>query len=129
TKFWGKLFLINFALGVVTGIVLEFQYGMNWSEYARCVGDVFGAPLAIEALLAFFLESIFLGVWAFGWDRLLKRVHLASIWLVALGANISAFWILVANSFMQHPVGFELAERGMVMQRFTDLLTNPYLWG
>lgn len=129
TKFWGKLFLINFALGVVTGIVLEFQFGMNWSEYARFVGDVFGAPLAIEALLAFFLESIFLGVWVFGWDRLPKRVHLASIWLVALGANISAFWILVANSFMQHPVGFELAERGMVMQRFTDLLTNPYLWG
>src|SRR3990172_7117403 len=106
TKFWGKLFLINFAMGVVTGIVQEFQFGMNWSEYSRFVGDIFGAPLAIEALLAFYLESTFLGVWIFGWDRLPKKVHLASIWLVALGSSMSAFWILVANSFMQQPVGY-----------------------
>ena len=90
TKFWGKLFLINFAIGVVTGIVLEFQFGMNWSEYSRFVGDVFGAPLAIEALLAFFLESTFLGLWIFGWDRLSRRVHMATMWMVALGANVSA---------------------------------------
>ena len=105
TKFWGKLFLINFAMGVVTGIVMEFQFGMNWSEYSRFVGDMFGAPLAIEALLAFFLESIFLGIWIFGWEKLSKGVHLAAIWLVAIGSNISALWILIANSFMQHPVG------------------------
>ena len=87
TKFWGKLFLINFAMGVVTGIVQEFQFGMNWSEYSRFVGDIFGAPLAIEALLAFFLESTFLGLWIFGWDRLSKKAHLAAIWLVALGSQ------------------------------------------
>ena len=103
TKFWGKLFLINFAMGVVTGIVQEFQFGMNWSEYSRFVGDVFGAPLAIEALLAFFLESTFLGLWIFGWDKLPKKVHLLSIWLVAIGSNLSALWILVANSFMLRP--------------------------
>jgi cytochrome d ubiquinol oxidase subunit I len=103
TKFWGKLFVINFAMGVVTGIVQEFQFGMNWSEYSRFMGDIFGAPLAVEALLAFFLESVFLGVWIFGWDRLPKRVHLGSIWAVAIGSNLSALWILVANSFMQQP--------------------------
>ena len=108
TKFWGKLFLINFAMGVVTGIVQEFQFGMNWSEYSRFVGDVFGAPLAIEALLAFFLESTFLGVWIFGWDRLSKRAHLLSIWLVAIGSNLSAIWILIANSWMQVPVGYAI---------------------
>src|SRR5512136_2871223 len=108
TKFWGKLFLINFAIGVVTGIVQEFQFGMNWSDYSRYVGDIFGAPLAIEALLAFFLESTFLGVWFFGWNRLPKAVHLASIWLVAIGALLSALWILIANSFMQEPVGYAL---------------------
>ncbi len=106
TKFWGKLFLINFAMGVVTGIVQEFQFGMNWSEYSRFVGDVFGAPLAIEALLAFFLESTFIGIWLFGWNRLSPKVHLASIWLVAIASNISAFWILAANSWMQEPVGY-----------------------
>src|SRR5512138_3688426 len=106
TKFWGRLFLINFAMGVVTGIVQEFQFGMNWSEYSRYVGDIFGAPLAIEALLAFFLESTFLGVWIFGWERLSKQMHLAAIWLVAIGSNLSALWILIANSFMQHPVGY-----------------------
>ena len=108
TKFWGKLFLINFAMGVVTGIVMEFQFGMNWSEYSRFVGDIFGAPLAIEALLAFFLEATFLGVWLFGWDTLPKKAHLASIWLVAIGTNLSALWILIANSFMQEPLGYVL---------------------
>jgi cytochrome d ubiquinol oxidase subunit I len=93
-------------MGIVTGIVQEFQFGMNWSEYSRFVGDIFGAPLAIEALLAFFLESTFLGLWIFGWDKVGKKVHLMAIWLVAIGSNISAFWILVANSFMQSPVGY-----------------------
>ncbi len=105
TKFFGKLFLINFALGVATGIVQEFQFGMNWSEYSRFVGDVFGAPLALEGLVAFFLESTFLGLWIFGWSRLPKLLHLATIWLVAIGVNASAFFIIAANSFMQHPVG------------------------
>src|SRR3990170_8540440 len=94
TRFWGKLLLINFALGVVTGIVLEFQFGMNWSSYSRFVGDVFGAPIAIEGLLAFFLESTFLGVWIFGWKRLPPRIHLATIWIVAFGTTVSAFFIL-----------------------------------
>jgi cytochrome bd ubiquinol oxidase subunit I len=105
TKFWGKLFLINFAMGVVTGIVQEFQFGMNWSDYSRFVGDIFGAPLAIEGLLAFFLESTFLGLWIFGWDRLSKRLHLACIWLASTGTVLSAYFILAANSWMQHPVG------------------------
>lgn len=105
TKFWGKLFLINFALGIVTGIVQEFQFGMNWSSYSRFVGDVFGPPLAIEGLLAFFLESTFLGLWIFGWDRLPKRLHLATIWIASLGTVLSAYFILAANSWMQHPVG------------------------
>jgi len=107
TKFFGKLFLINFAMGVVTGIVQEFQFGMNWSDYSRFVGDVFGAPLAIEGLLAFFLESTFLGLWIFGWDRLPKKLHLATIWMAATGTLLSAYFILAANSFMQHPVGYE----------------------
>src|SRR6266567_7716294 len=94
TKFWGKLFLINFAIGVATGIVQEFQFGMNWSDYSRFVGDIFGAPLAMEALAAFFIESTFLGLWIFGWDKLPKKVHLASIWLVALSGCLSAFWII-----------------------------------
>ncbi|WP_280275507.1 cytochrome ubiquinol oxidase subunit I [Nocardia wallacei] len=105
TKFFGKLFLINFALGVATGIVQEFQFGMNWSEYSRFVGDVFGAPLALEGLVAFFMESTFLGLWIFGWTRLPKWVHLATIWMVAIGVNASAYFIVAANSFMQHPVG------------------------
>ncbi|AMY20164.1 MULTISPECIES: cytochrome ubiquinol oxidase subunit I [Nocardiaceae] len=105
TKFFGKLFLVNFALGVATGIVQEFQFGMNWSEYSRFVGDVFGAPLALEGLVAFFLESTFLGLWIFGWNRLPKLVHLATIWLVAIGVNASAYFIIAANSWMQHPVG------------------------
>jgi cytochrome d ubiquinol oxidase subunit I len=128
TKFWGKLFLINFALGVATGIVQEFQFGMNWSEYSRFVGDVFGAPLAIEALLAFFLESTFLGIWIFGWDKLPKKVHLASIWLVAIGANISALWILIANSFMQQPMGYVLRNGRAEMESFWALVTNPHVF-
>ena len=105
TRFWGKLLLINFALGVATGIVQEFQFGMAWSEYSRFVGDVFGAPLAIEGLAAFFLESTFLGLWIFGWDRLPQRVHLATIWAVFIGTNLSAYFILAANAWMQRPVG------------------------
>jgi cytochrome d ubiquinol oxidase subunit I len=108
TKFFGKLFLINFAMGVVTGIVQEFQFGMNWSEYSRFVGDVFGAPLAMEGLLAFFLESTFLGLWIFGWDRLPKKVHLATIWAAAVGTMLSAYFILAANAWMQHPVGYDI---------------------
>ncbi len=109
TKFFGKLFLINFAMGVVTGIVQEFQFGMNWADYSRFVGDVFGAPLAMEGLLAFFLESTFLGLWIFGWDRLPRPLHLATVWLAALGTALSAYFILAANSFMQHPVGYEIS--------------------
>jgi cytochrome d ubiquinol oxidase subunit I len=105
TRFFGKLFLINFALGVATGIVQEFQFGMNWSEYSRFVGDVFGAPLAMEGLVAFFFESTFIGLWIFGWTRLSRWVHLACIWIVAVAVNMSAFFIIAANSFMQHPVG------------------------
>jgi cytochrome d ubiquinol oxidase subunit I len=106
TKFWGKLFLINIAMGVVTGIVQEFQFGMNWSTYSRFVGDVFGAPLAFEALIAFFFESTFIGLWIFGWDRLPRKIHLACIWMVSLGSILSAYFILAANSWMQHPVGY-----------------------
>ncbi len=108
TKFFGTLFLINFAVGVVTGIVQEFQFGMNWSAYSRFVGDIFGAPLAMEGLLAFFAESTFLGLWIFGWGRLSPRVHLAMIWLAAIGSNLSAYFILAANSWMQHPVGYKI---------------------
>ena len=128
TKFWGTLFLINFAVGVVTGILQEFQFGMNWSTYSRFVGDVFGPSLAIEGLLAFFMESTFIGIWVFGWDRLPKRVHLLSIWLVALGTILSAFWILTANSFMHHPVGFEYFEGRAQMNDFFALIKNPQLW-
>jgi cytochrome d ubiquinol oxidase subunit I len=142
TKFWGKLFLINFAMGVVTGIVLEFQFGMNWSEYSRFVGDIFGAPLAMEALIAFFLESTFLGLWIFGWDRLPKRVHLATIWAAAVGTLISAYFILAANSWMQHPVGYrvepgfnpldpvgraELADIVAVLTNPVQLVTFPHV--
>lgn len=131
TKFWGKLFVINFAMGMVTGIVQEFQFGMNWSEYSRFMGDIFGAPLAIEALLAFYLESTFIGLWLFGWDKLSKNLHLLSIWLVAIGANISALWILIANSFMQQPVGYArvVDDAGNLvkveMDNFIDVITNP----
>jgi cytochrome d ubiquinol oxidase subunit I len=126
TKFYGKLFLINIAMGVVTGLVQEFQFGMNWSDYSRFVGDVFGAPLALEGLLAFFLESTFIGLWIFGWERLPRLVHLGCIWMVVLGTQLSAYFILAANSWMQNPVGFRYnAARGRA--ELTDLwavLTN-----
>ncbi len=112
TKFFGKLFLINFAIGVVTGIVQEFQFGMNWSSYSRFVGDIFGAPLAMEGLLAFFMESTFLGLWIFGWDRLSKKMHLATIWIASLGTLLSAYFILAANAFMQHPTGYGMSANG-----------------
>ncbi|HHY08132.1 MAG TPA: cytochrome ubiquinol oxidase subunit I [Corynebacteriales bacterium] len=128
TKFFGKLMTINFILGVVTGIVQEFQFGMNWSGYSRYVGDVFGAPLAFEGLMAFFLESTFLGLWLFGWGRLNKKVHLATVWLFSIATNISAFWIITANGFMQHPVGAEFnpgTGRAELVD-FGALLTNPF---
>jgi cytochrome d ubiquinol oxidase subunit I len=126
TKFFGKLFLINFAIGVATGIVQEFQFGMNWSEYSRFVGDVFGAPLAMEGLFAFFFESTFIGLWIFGWGRLPKLIHLACIWIVAIGVNASAFFIIVANSFMQHPVGahYNPATRRAELDSISALLSN-----
>jgi cytochrome bd ubiquinol oxidase subunit I len=132
-KFWGKLFLINFALGVVTGITMEFQFGMNWAEYSRYVGDIFGAPLAIEATVAFFLESVFIGVWIFGWDKVSKKIHALSIWLVAIATNLSALWILLANGWMQHPVGYHLVTDAMGQIRaemidFGALLTNANGW-
>lgn len=124
TKFWGKLFLINFIMGVATGLVQEFQFGMAWSEYSRFVGDVFGAPLAMEALLAFFVESTFLGLWIFGWNRLPKLVHLACIWCATLAAMVSAYFILVANSWMQHPVGVEMQDGRAVMTDAWAVFTN-----
>ncbi len=129
-KFWGKLFLINFAMGVVTGIVQEFQFGMNWSTYSRYVGDIFGVPLAIEGLLAFFLESTFLGIWIFGWDRLPKGLHAATIWLVAIGSSLSGLFILLANGFMQHPVGYVVNETAgrLELVDFLALATNPRGW-
>jgi cytochrome d ubiquinol oxidase subunit I len=126
TKFWGKLFLINFALGVVTGITLEFQFGMNWAEYSKYVGDIFGAPLAIEATMAFFLESVFIGVWIFGWNKVSKRTHAVSIWLVAIATNLSGFWILLANGWMQHPVGYVLRNGRAEMVDFMAMVTNPF---
>ena len=126
TKFFGKLFLINFAIGVVTGIVQEFQFGMNWSTYSRFVGDIFGAPLAMEGLLAFFLESTFLGLWIFGWDRLPKKIHLASIWLASLGTLLSAYFILAANAWMQHPVAYRMnLEKGRAeLTNIIEVLTQ-----
>ncbi len=126
-QFWGKLFLINFAMGVVTGLVQEFQFGLNWSNFARFVGDVFGAVLAIETLLAFFLESTFLGIWFFGWEKLSKRAHLATIWLVVLGSQFSALLILVANSFMQQPTAFIIRNGRAEMTDFLALLANPHV--
>ena len=127
TKYFGKLFVVIFALGVVTGIVLEFQFGMAWSEYSRFVGDIFGIPLAIEALLAFFLESTFIAVWIFGWGRLPKRIHLVSIWLVALGSNLSALWILIANAWMQLPVGFVINEGRAELADFVAVMLNKQM--
>ena len=127
-KFWGKLFLINFVLGVVTGITLEFQFGMNWAEYSRYVGDIFGAPLAIEATAAFFLESTFIGLWVFGWNKVSKRVHVLAIWLVAIATNLSALWILLANGWMQRPVGYILRNGRAEMTDFGALVGNRFGW-
>jgi cytochrome d ubiquinol oxidase subunit I len=127
TRFWGKLFGINFALGVTTGITMEFQFGTNWAYYSHYVGDIFGAPLAIEGLMAFFLESTFVGLFFFGWNRLNKQTHLLTTFLVALGSNLSALWILVANAWMQYPVGAEFnpATMRMELTSFSDLFFNP----
>src|SRR6476660_629479 len=127
TRFFGTLMLISISVGVVTGLVQEFQFGMDWSAYSRFVGDVFGAPLAMEGLAAFFLESTFLGLWLFGWDRLPKRVHLACIWLVALGAALSAAFIMAANSWMQHPVGYTTnpSTGRPQLDNIWALMTNP----
>jgi cytochrome d ubiquinol oxidase subunit I len=128
TKFWGKLFLINFVLGVVTGITLEFQFGMNWAEFSRYVGDIFGAPLAIEATAAFFLESTFIGLWVFGWNRVSPKAHALSIWLVAIATNLSALWILLANGWMQRPVGYILRNGRAEMTDFGALVGNRFAW-
>jgi cytochrome d ubiquinol oxidase subunit I len=128
TKFWGKLFVINFVLGVVTGITLEFQFGTNWSRYSEYVGDIFGSLLAIEATLAFFLESTFLGIWIFGWNRISPKLHLTSIWLVALASNLSAVWIILANGFMQHPVGYVIRNGRAELESFAAVLTNTFAW-
>lgn len=126
-KYWGKLFGINFALGVTTGLTMEFQFGTNWAHYSHYVGDIFGAPLAIEGLMAFFLESTFIGLFFFGWDRLTKVQHLLVTWLVAIGSNLSALWILIANGWMQNPVGatFNFETMRMEMSSFTELIFNP----
>lgn len=128
TQFWGKLFVINFVLGIVTGITLEFQFGTNWSRYSAYVGDIFGSLLAIEATLAFFLESTFLGAWIFGWDKLSPKMHAACIWLVAAASNISALWILLANGFMQHPVGYVLQNGRAELESFLAVITNGFAW-
>jgi cytochrome d ubiquinol oxidase subunit I len=130
TRFFGTLLVINIAVGVVTGLVQEFQFGMNWSDYSRLVGNIFGAPLAMEGLAAFFLESTFLGLWLFGWDRLSRRVHLLTIWLVSLGTVLSAAFIMAANSWMQHPVGYHLVNGKPQLNDIWAVLTNPvFLWG
>jgi cytochrome d ubiquinol oxidase subunit I len=130
TRFFGTLLVINVAIGVVTGLVQEFQFGMNWSAYSRLVGNIFGAPLAMEGLAAFFLESTFLGLWLFGWDKLSRRVHLLTIWLVALGSVLSAAFIMAANSWMQHPVGYVMVNGKPVLNNVWALFTNPvFVWG
>ena len=126
--YWGKLFSINFVLGVITGITMEFQFGTNWSEYSRYVGDIFGSPLAIEALLAFFLESTFMGIWLFGRNKFSPKMRAISIWMVALGTNISALWIITANGFMQNPVGYKVTNGRVELESFTALVTNHYAW-
>jgi cytochrome d ubiquinol oxidase subunit I len=129
TRFFGTLLVINVAIGVVTGLVQEFEFGMNWSAYSRLVGNIFGAPLAMEGLAAFFLESTFLGLWLFGWDKLSRRVHLATIWLVAIGAMLSAAFIMAANSWMQHPVGFQMVNGKPQLNDIWALFTNPvFVW-
>ena len=127
-KFWGKIYLINFAIGVVTGITLEFQFGTNWSRYSQYVGDVFGSLLAIEATVAFFLESTFIAVWVFGWDKLSKKMHALAIWLVAIGTNVSAIWILTANAWMQHPVGYVMRNGRAELTDFAAVVFQPYVW-
>jgi cytochrome d ubiquinol oxidase subunit I len=130
TRFFGTLLVINVAIGVVTGLVQEFQFGMNWGAYSRLVGNIFGAPLAMEGLAAFFLESTFLGLWLFGWNKLSRRVHLATIWLVAFGSMLSAAFILAANSWMQHPVGYVMTDGKPVLNDIWALFTNPvFVWG
>lgn len=128
TKFWGKLFVINFVLGVVTGITLEFQFGTNWSRYSEYVGDIFGSLLAIEATVAFFLESTFLGAWIFGWHILSPKMHVTCIWLVAIASNVSALWILIANAFMQHPVGYVLRNGRAELESFFAVISNGFAW-
>jgi cytochrome d ubiquinol oxidase subunit I len=130
TRFFGTLLVINVAIGVVSGIVQEFEFGMNWGAYSRLVGNIFGAPLAMEGLAAFFLESTFLGLWLFGWDKLSRRLHLATIWLVALGSVLSAAFIMAANSWMQHPVGYQMVHGKPQLNDIWALLTNPvFVWG
>ena len=128
SRFFGRLFLINLAVGVVTGIVLEFQFGLNWSSYSVFVGNIFGAPLAIEGLLAFFMESTFIGLWIFGRGRLSPRLHLATIWLVSVGTVLSVLFILAANAWMQHPVGYKVVHGQAVLTNFWLMLGNPTLW-
>ncbi len=125
-KFWGKLFLINFAVGIVTGITLEFQFGTNWSRYSAYVGDIFGSLLAVEATVAFFLESTFIGLWVFGWKRLSKKAHAACIWVVAISSNISAYWILTANAWMQHPVGYTIRNGRAELTDFFAVITQKF---
>jgi cytochrome bd ubiquinol oxidase subunit I len=130
TRFFGTLLVINIAIGVVTGIVQEFEFGMNWGAYSRLVGNIFGAPLAMEGLAAFFLESTFLGLWLFGWDKLSKRVHLLCIWAVAFGSALSAAFIMAANSWMQHPVGYVMVNGKPVLNDIWAIFTNPvFVWG
>jgi cytochrome bd ubiquinol oxidase subunit I len=128
TRFWGLLYVINYVLGIASGVVMEFQFGLNWSGLTKYAGNVFGAPLAIETLVAFFLESTFLGMWIFGWHRLSRGVHTALIWLVALTAYASAFWVLVANAFLQNPVGYQMRDGIAYLTDFGALLRNPMLW-
>ena len=128
-KFWGKIFLINFAVGIVTGITLEFQFGTNWAGYSKYVGDIFGSLLAIEATVAFFLESTFIAIWVFGWNRVSPKLHAACIWIVAIASTISAYWILVANSWMQHPVGYVIRNGRAELVDFMAVLTQPFaIW-
>ncbi|SPF51490.1 Cytochrome bd ubiquinol oxidase subunit 1 [Syntrophobacter sp. SbD1] len=127
-RFWGKIFLINFAIGVVTGITLEFQFGTNWSRYSEYVGDIFGSLLAIEATVAFFLESTFVAVWAFGWKRLSPKAHAIAIWLVAIASNVSALWILIANAWMQHPVGFVIRNGRAELDNLISIIAQPFAW-
>ena len=126
TKFFGTLFLINFGIGVATGLVQEFEFGMNWSVYSKFVGNVFGAPLAVEGLAAFFLESTFIGLWVFGWKRLSPRLHLATIWIAVLGTWLSAYFILVANSFMQDPVGYKVVNGEAQLTSIWKLLSSDW---